>query len=32
VAAKHEARLDELLGPSNRTALVAMLTRVANEF
>jgi DNA-binding MarR family transcriptional regulator len=32
VAAKHEARLNELLGPSNRTALVAMLTRVANEF
>jgi DNA-binding MarR family transcriptional regulator len=32
VAAKHEARLNELLGPSNRAALVAMLTRVANEF
>ena len=32
VAAKHEARLNELLGPNNRAALVAMLTRVANEF
>src|SRR5277367_2960820 len=32
VAAKHEARLNELLGPGNRAALVAMLTRVANEF
>src|SRR5271156_2276030 len=32
VAAKHEARLNELLGTSNRAALVAMLTRVANEF
>jgi DNA-binding MarR family transcriptional regulator len=32
VAAKHEARLDELLGPNDRAELVAMLTRVANEF
>ena len=32
VSAKHEARLNELLGPSNRAALVAMLTRIANEF
>jgi DNA-binding MarR family transcriptional regulator len=32
VATKHEARLNELLGTSNRAALVAMLTRVANEF
>jgi len=32
VAAKHEARLNELLGPNNRAALVAMLTRIANEF
>src|ERR1700733_13051431 len=32
VAAKHEARLNELLGPANRTALVAMLTRIADEF
>jgi DNA-binding MarR family transcriptional regulator len=32
VSAKHEARLNELLGPGNRAALVAMLTRIANEF
>jgi DNA-binding MarR family transcriptional regulator len=32
VAAKHEARLNELLGPGNRAALVAMLTRIAEEF
>ena len=32
VATKHEARLNELLGPSNRTALLAMLTRIAQEF
>jgi DNA-binding MarR family transcriptional regulator len=32
VSAKHEARLNELLGPANRAALVAMLTRIANEF
>src|ERR1700729_3087822 len=32
VAAKHEARLNELLGSANRAALVAMLTRIANEF
>jgi DNA-binding MarR family transcriptional regulator len=32
VSAKHEARLNELLGPNNRAALVAMLTRIANEF
>jgi DNA-binding MarR family transcriptional regulator len=32
VAAKHEARLNELLGPANRAALVAMLTRIADEF
>ncbi|HET7884668.1 MAG TPA: MarR family transcriptional regulator [Bradyrhizobium sp.] len=32
VAAKHEARLNELLGPANRAALVAMLTRIAEEF
>jgi DNA-binding MarR family transcriptional regulator len=31
-AAKHEARLNELLGPDNRAALVAMLTRIASEF
>jgi DNA-binding MarR family transcriptional regulator len=32
VAAKHEARLNELLGSGNRAALVAMLTRIASEF
>src|SRR5215471_9886024 len=32
VASKHEARLNELLGPSNRAALLAMLTRIAQEF
>ena len=32
VAAKHETRLNELLGTGNRAALVAMLSRIANEF
>ncbi len=32
VAAKHEARLNELLGADNRAALVAMLGRIADEF
>jgi DNA-binding MarR family transcriptional regulator len=32
VAAKHEARLNELLGADNRAALVEMLTRIASEF
>jgi DNA-binding MarR family transcriptional regulator len=32
VAAKHEARLNALLGPDNRAALVGMLTRLASEF
>src|SRR5256885_839855 len=32
VATKHEARLNELLGPSNRTALLAMLATIAKEF
>ena len=32
VAAKHEARLNELLGPANRSALLSMLTRIAQEF
>ena len=32
VAAKHEARLNELLGADNRAALVAMLTKIADEF
>ena len=32
VAAKHEARLNELLGPANRAALLAMLAKIASEF
>jgi len=32
VATKHEARLNELLGPDNRAALLSMLTRIAREF
>jgi DNA-binding MarR family transcriptional regulator len=32
VATKHEARLNELLGPAGRTALLEMLTRIAQEF
>ena len=32
VATKHEARLNDLLGQSNREALIAMLSKVANEF
>src|SRR6185437_8587967 len=32
VTAKHEARLNELLGANNRAALVTMLTRIADEF
>jgi DNA-binding MarR family transcriptional regulator len=32
VAAKHEARLNELLGPANRAALLGMLARIALEF
>jgi len=32
VAAKHEQRLNELLGSGNRAALVAMLGKIANEF
>ena len=32
VASKHEARLNELLGPANRAALLAMLTRITTEF
>src|SRR6201994_120256 len=32
VATKHEARLNELLGPANRAALLAMLTKIAQEF
>jgi DNA-binding MarR family transcriptional regulator len=32
VAAKHEARLSDLLGPANRAALLEMLARIASEF
>src|SRR6478609_4311405 len=32
VATKHESRLNELLGPSNREALLGMLSKIANEF
>src|SRR6267378_2984218 len=32
VASKHEARLNELLGPLNRAALLTMLTKIAQEF
>ena len=32
VAAKHEARLNELLGPANRAALLGMLETIAREF
>jgi DNA-binding MarR family transcriptional regulator len=32
VAAKHETRLNELLGPANRAALLAMLATIAREF
>jgi hypothetical protein len=32
VATKHEARLNELLGADNRAALLAMLSKIAQEF
>ena len=32
VASKHEARLNDLLGPANRAALLAMLAKIAQEF
>ena len=32
VASKHEARLNELLGPANRVALLEMLSKIATEF
>jgi DNA-binding MarR family transcriptional regulator len=32
VASKHEARLNELLGPAGRETLLSMLTRIAQEF
>jgi DNA-binding MarR family transcriptional regulator len=31
VATKHEARLNELLGPANRVALLEMLAKIARE-
>jgi DNA-binding MarR family transcriptional regulator len=32
VATRHEARLNELLGPDGRDALLSMLTKIATEF
>lgn len=32
VATRHEARLNELLGPANRAALLGMLTVIARDF
>ncbi len=32
VVSKHEARLNELLGPAGREMLLAMLTKIAEEF
>jgi len=32
VAAKHEARLNDLLGPANRATLLGMLDKIAREF
>jgi DNA-binding MarR family transcriptional regulator len=32
IAAKHEARLNELLGPADRAALLEMLATIAREF
>jgi DNA-binding MarR family transcriptional regulator len=32
VATKHEARLDEVLGPANRVAMLEMLAKLAREF
>ncbi len=32
VATKHEARLNEVLGPANRAALLEMLTTIARDF
>ena len=32
VASKHEARLNELLGPANRVALLEMLSKIATDF
>jgi DNA-binding MarR family transcriptional regulator len=32
LVARHEARLNELIGPDNRAALLGMLARIASEF
>jgi len=32
VAVKHEARLNELIGPANSASMLAMLTKIAQEF
>ena len=32
VVSKHEARLNEVLGPENRVALLAMLDKIARDF
>jgi DNA-binding MarR family transcriptional regulator len=32
VATKHETRLNELLGPAGRVALLEMLSKIASEF
>lgn len=32
VATKHEARLNQLLGPENRAALLSMLSKIARDF
>ena len=32
VVSKHEARLNEVLGPENRIALLAMLDKIARDF
>ena len=32
VASEHEARLNQLLGPENRLALLSMLSKIAEEF
>ncbi len=32
VATKHEARLNEVLGPANRAALLEMMAKITKEF
>jgi DNA-binding MarR family transcriptional regulator len=32
VATKHEARLNEVLGPANRAALLEMMAKITREF